>query len=387
MTESSTDQDEFFAELIGFLQDPKIEVQRLAAEGLLDQTESQELIGYCQKKPRAVAKALLRLSERAEAGLGKNEGAEEKSSSAKAEKISELKLLEANAAGAAALKALVNLSAIPAVCAELVDMNAGRRCCEALRGGWLEGRSSLAHWYSMLLANVTLTQTGQKALASEESLVRFLFAAFVSKNRPEPRDGYDDPMISLGKVINNVCALREGRKILSEGEAGSSSLNLLAAELGDRQRRPDVIATFRNLCLDESLNSHAAIVSTDFLARVARFIYPWTQAQPENRADLPSALQEMLEQDGAALTGDTSVRLATAHSILGLSRSLIGRDYLREFGMKEVLRAWHTEESDEETKTVVAMAVPFVSQSEEELTTGGYLDNLPTSAKADDTAA
>jgi hypothetical protein len=269
MTESSTEQDEMFAELVGLLQDKKIEVQRLAAEGLLEYTESEDFVTYCQRKPRAVAKALLRLSERAEADVvEKEKQQEQKASSAKAERVAELQLMEAQAAGAAALKALVNLSAIPTVSAELIDMNASRRCCEALRGGWLEGRLSLAHWYSMLLANVTVSEAGQKALAKEEGMVRFLFGAFVSKNRPEPRDGYDDPMISLGKVINNVCAQKEGRKLFGEGEQGSASLNLLTKELSDRTRRPDVLAIIRNLCLDEEC--HAVLVSTDLLERLRK---------------------------------------------------------------------------------------------------------------------
>lgn len=112
--------------------------------------------------------------------------------------------------------------------------------------------------------------------------------------------------------------------------------------------------------LDEEC--HAALVSTDLLPRLARFLYPWAQTLAEHRAELPEALQEVLAADGATLTGDTSVRLAAAHSILGLSRSVIGREYLREFGTKEVLRAWLAEEKDEETKTVVTMAVPFANQ-------------------------
>merc|ERR1719171_2247392 len=110
-----------------------------------------------------------------------------------------------------------------------------------MKAGWMEGRSDLAHWYSMVLANVSSTEAGQKALCAEEPHLRFLFAAFVSKSRPPPRDGYDDPMLCLGKVINNVCALREGRAIFAGGEAAASSMSMLSAELADRQRRPDIV--------------------------------------------------------------------------------------------------------------------------------------------------
>lgn len=364
----ATEQDVYFGELVGFLQDSKVSVQRLAAEGLLEQTTSIDFIEYCQGKPRAVARALLRLAERAEDLTAKNkEGGDE----AKKDRVATLEKMEAAAAGAAALKALVNLSASPSVCAELVDMNAARRCCEALQGGWLEGRTDLAHWHAMLLANLSTGEAGQKALCKEEGRLRFLFAAFVAKSRPPPRDGFDDPMLCLGKVLNNVCAIKEGRQIFGVGEAGASSVSMLAAETADRQRRPDIVSAFRNLCTDQEC--HDAIVGTDLLARFARFLYPWEKADPTRRTDLPAELQEVLQADGAALTGDVSVRHAAVQSILGLCLSKKGRAYLRECGCYELLRAWHLEEADDETRQALESVVPLVSQTDEELETAGLL--------------
>jgi hypothetical protein len=354
-------EKEYFAELVGLLQDKKANVQRLAAEGLLECTESIEFIEYCKCNPRAVARSFIRLAERAEAAAAKGgEAAEE----TKKDRAAEMERLELVAGGAAALKALVNLSAAPEVSAELVDMNACRRCCEAMKAGWLEGRSDLAHWYSMLLANMSSAEAGQKALCAEEGHLRFLFAAFVSKARPPPRDGYDDPMLCLGKVINNVCALREGRVVFAEGDAGASTVGILVAELGDRQRRLDVLSTFRNLCVDEEC--HDAIVSTDFLARLSLFLYPWTKADSERRKDLPETLQEVLESDGAALTGDAIVRHTAAQSLKGLCQSAKGRAYLREAGCSEILRAWLTEEADDDTRQIIEMTAALVNESEDD---------------------
>ena len=45
---------------------------------------------------------------------------------------------------------------------ELVALNAPKRLTEALRAGWLEGRAEMAHWYAMLLANVSTSKKGQE---------------------------------------------------------------------------------------------------------------------------------------------------------------------------------------------------------------------------------
>lgn len=263
-------------------------------------------------------------------------------------------------------------------------MNASRRCCEALRGGWLEGRSGLAHWHCMLLANLSTGEAGQKALCAEEGHLKFLHAAYVSKTRPEPRDGYDDPMLCLGKVINNTCAQLEGRKIFSGGENGAAIVQSLAEQLNDRQRRPDMVSTFRNLCLDEEC--HVAIVATDLLMRLARFLYPWEKVAPAKRANLPEPLQEVLQADGATMTGDVSVRHAAAQSVLGLCLSKAGRTYLREWGAYELVRAWHDEEADDQIKTALETVVPSVQLSEEELAVNKPPEELvsPETAKRND---
>jgi hypothetical protein len=213
----------------------------------------------------------------------------------------------------------------------------------------------------MMLANLTTTQAGQEALCTEEASVRFLFGAFVSKARPPPRDGYDDPLIYLGKVINNICATKEGRKIMA-GDAGDATLTLLCAELADRQRRPDVVSTFRNLCMDQEC--HTSIVTTDLVDRIARFVYPWAKTPPENRTQLPGTLQEILEADDAFFTSDVSVRLAAAHCVMGLCQSENGCVYLRESGAIEILRAWRLEESDVDTKMTIEAARDEIKDKE-----------------------
>jgi len=229
----------------------------------------------------------------------------------------------------------------------------------------LDGRAELAHWYAMLLANITTTEKGQEAISSEESLLRFLLAAFVAKPRPKPRDGYDDPLLYLGKVINNTCVLEAGRRILAGGESGAGNMALLASELGERGRRPDVLSIFRNICLDKEC--HSVLISANLMYHIAPFVYPLEKVEADRLADLPEALRQKLEAEGAALTGEASVRRAAILCIIGLCRSAEGRTYLRGSGCYEVMRAWHLEETDDGTKDYIETAVPAVHLSEEEL--------------------
>jgi len=362
--------DEEFLELLGFLTDPKLEVQRFAAEGVLAQTESQDFLEYCRRQPRKAARPLLRLAEKAEAdaatsgtaanlAAGKARTAEEQ----KAARMAAMEAVSASAAGSSALQALVNISAVPSVRDELVELSAPRRAAEAMRGGWLEGRSGLAHWYAMLLANITTAKAGQEAICADENLLRFLLAAYVSKPRPPARDGYEDPLINLGKVIGNMCALESGRRLLAGGEQGPTAVATLAGELADRGRRADVVNCFRNLCLD--VECHSAVIAANPIASFARFLYPWDKADPTHRAELPEHLATALAAEGAALTGDVTVRHSVAICVVGLCRTREGRDYLRSQGTKELLRAWQLEESEEETRNAIEASVPALGSEEE----------------------
>lgn len=347
--DSQTDIE--FTELLGFLSDPKSEVQKLAAEGVLAHTDSQEFLDYSHRHARKIAKPLLRLVEKSEATLSSATSPTTAAS------------LEAREAGSAALQALINVSAVPAVRDELVSMNVVRRCCESLRGGWLEGRVPFAEWYAMLLANVTTVQSGQEALCKDESLFRFLFAAYVAKARPSGDS--KDPFGCLGKVICNLCSLSQGRALLAQGEHAVGSLKALTQELANRERRLDVLSTFRNLSLDA--DCHDALVGAGLVEAMARFVYPLEDAGDEGKAALPEALREDLATHGATLTNDTAVRAAAANCCVGFIATEQGRSYLRSCGAAEVLRAWLAEETDPDTKVALETALPAAKLSEEEL--------------------
>mmetsp|Transcript_81129 Transcript_81129/g.180332 ORF Transcript_81129/g.180332 Transcript_81129/m.180332 type:complete len:426 (-) Transcript_81129:92-1369(-) len=365
MGESSSENDQQFSELFGFLQDAKLEVQRFAAQGILELTEDQDFLAYCQRNPRACARPLLRLAESAEAAeaAADSTGEASGSGSATAARKAALDAATAAAAGSAALQALVNLSAAPSLCDELVSLKASERCAEAMRAGWLLGRSGQAHWYAMLLANVTTGKAGQQALCAQEPLLKFLLGAYATKPRLPEADGYADPLLLLGRVFVNVCALAEGRRVLAGGEQGPDTLVKLMAELKDRARRLDVLGALRNICLDTEC--HAAVVATDLFAGLATFLYPWDKVEAAKREQLPEGLRATLTASGAALTADAQVRSTASTCLLGLCRSAEGREYLCGFGCQEVLRAWQLEERVELTRATVESAMQALQDSQE----------------------
>ncbi|CAK9068773.1 unnamed protein product [Durusdinium trenchii] len=293
--------DHTFTELLGLLQDQKPEVRRFAAETVLSQTEDPDFLDFCKREPRRCARPLLRLAEKAEqdsaeaaAAAGGYSSGQEKS-----EKVAAIQAASNLAAGVHALKCLVNLSAVPAVAEELVSLNAPKRLTEALRAGWLEGRAQMAHWYSMLLANVSTCKKGQEALCADEGMLKFLVAAYLTTPRLPARDGYEDPLLWLGAVLVNVLVLPEGRKLLAIGK--SQELEMLFGEMSDRSRRADMVNAAKNVCLD--MDCHEALVATDLMLHMARFLCPWDTMDTEHRSALPSVLRESLEKEGAALTG------------------------------------------------------------------------------------
>mmetsp|Transcript_28534 Transcript_28534/g.67019 ORF Transcript_28534/g.67019 Transcript_28534/m.67019 type:complete len:384 (-) Transcript_28534:343-1494(-) len=362
MADGDSSQDQEFSELLGFLQDQKPEVRRFAAEGVLGQTEDTDFLDYCRRNPRTAARPLLRLAEKAESEVSEAE-AGEKAGSSQAQKAAAIQAASSMEACVSALKALVNLSTIPAVQEELVSLNAPKRITEALRSGWLEGRATMAHWYAMLLANISTSAKGQQALCGDEGMLKFLVAAYVTKPRPAARDGYEDPLLWLGSLLVNVLVLPEGRKLFAMGE--NHALTTIFNELADRGRRQDMINAVKNTCLDSEC--HETVITTDLIAQMARFLCPWESMDADAKSMLPGALKESLENDGASLTGDVAVRSAAAVSLMGLCRSLAGRDYLRASGCEQVLRAWHAEETDGTIKEQIDVVLPALVLSEDEL--------------------
>lgn len=229
----------------------------------------------------------------------------------------------------------------------------------------MEGRAELAHWQAMLLANLSTAKAGGEALCADGQLLQFLIGAFAAKPRPPPRDGYDDPLITLGKVLGNVCALPEGRRLLAGSGRGASTLSMIKGELGDRSRRQDVVNIFRNICLDKEC--HQAVIDADPVEQLAIFLCPWDKMSAELRQELPETLRESLSASGATLTGDGTVRHAAAFAAVGLCAEPAARAYLRGCGFLQVAQAWLQEEPDEAVRTVLEGMLPSVQLSEEEL--------------------
>jgi len=360
--------DQAYLELVSFLQDQRLDVQKMAADGVLSETEDQDFLGFCQRYPRKVAKPLLRLVENSEelsttakkAVATAVEAEGNLRDQEKAVRQAATEAATAMAAGNAALQAMVNLSGVPAVRDELVTLSAPRRLIESMRGGWMEGRSGLIHWQAMVLANLTNSEEGQKAVCTDEQHVLFLMSAYVAQPRPPPREDAEDPLRSLGKVMCNLCAVEDGRKIL----ANPTSLGHLANEVSDRERRLDAIGAFRNLCLDEAC--HQPLVDSAFMCHTVSFLYPLQKVDEEHRKELPAKLLEDLKENGSALTTEGAVRAAAAECVVGLCQTEVGRAHLRVLSFGEIMRAWDLEEEDDTTKASLEKTMKLLSLTEEE---------------------
>uniref|UniRef100_A0A7S1AX88 Protein HGH1 N-terminal domain-containing protein n=1 Tax=Noctiluca scintillans TaxID=2966 RepID=A0A7S1AX88_NOCSC len=329
---------EGFAELLNFLSAQRIDVQKMAVEGVLGLSEDADFLRHCQSHPRKVARPLLRLVEKTEAEIPVQLAIVEANEASKAEL--EAAANEATLLGGArteALRSLVNLSSVPTVRDQLVALGAPNRCIEAIRSGWLEGRIGGAQWYAMVLANITTTKAGQEAVIKEESLLRFLIGAYTSKHV-----GKEDPLITLGRVLCNISSDPNGRRMLAGGEE-SSTLALLTQELSNRGRRVDVLSIIGNFCIDEKY--HAVVDQTEFFPLLSLFVYPLEKVSAQEQEALPEALRATLKSEGAAFTSDVAVRTSACTCVVALCRSATGRNYLRRLGGVEVLRAWMLQET------------------------------------------
>eukprot|EP00438_Fugacium_kawagutii_P008846 Skav208546 [mRNA] locus=scaffold1216:413608:419896:+ [translate_table: standard] len=168
--------------------------------------QDTEFLDFAKREPRKVARPLLRLAETAEldsaeaaakGGYGSSSeplGAAVVVPTGKSEKIAAAQALSTLAAGIASLKSLVNLSAVPALAEAPVVWepqapatgthgNAPKRLTEALRAGWLEGRAQMAHWYAMLLANVSTSKKGQDWPGGVPGELEMLFKEMSDRSR------------------------------------------------------------------------------------------------------------------------------------------------------------------------------------------------------------
>lgn len=330
---------EQYEEVLDFLKDKRSEVQYAAAEALLGFTEESSFLEYCRQCPRLVARPMLRIIEKDPLEVSTKDARQ------------------------AALKCLVNLAGVPAVCSELVELRAPGRCIDVLRTLWLDGNADDVHWFTMLLANLSTTEKGQAAFAVNSKDLMFVLSLYIGEVQPKPTEDFKDRLLWAGKTLQNVCAAKCGRAVIVAEVPG---LRRLAKELvipARRHRRSEIMGIFKNLCNDKEC--HEAVIESGFFLRAACFLYP--EGEPEDRR---KALPEPVLEEMQGFTSDITIRRLGAEALFSLAGSEEGRLYLHENGCYELLRAWHEKEKDDDTIKLITDAVPLVFLTEEDLKKG-----------------
>jgi len=331
--------NEQYQEVLEFLKDKRSDVQCAAAEALLGFTEDQSFLEYCRQCPRLVARPMLRIIEKDPLEVATREARE------------------------AALKCLVNLASVPAVCAELVELRAPGRCIEVLRTLWLDGNADDVHWFTMLLANLSTTEKGQAAFAVNPKDLMFILSLYIGEVQPKPKDDIQDRLLWAGKVLQNVCAAKVGRAAIVTEVPGLTRLAKDLAVPARRHRRSEIMGIFKNLCNDTEC--HDAVIDSGFFLRIACFLYPEGESE-EHRKALPEGVLEEMQ----GFTADVAIRKLGAEALFLLAGSKEGRLYLHENGCYELVRAWHLKEKDDDAIKLLTDTVPLVFLTEDDLQKG-----------------
>jgi hypothetical protein len=215
----------------------------------------------------------------------------------------------------------------------------------------------------MLLANLSTTEKGQAGLAANAKDLMFLLSLYIGEVQPKPKDEYQDRLLWAGKVLQNVCAGKDGRAIVVAEVPGLTRLAKDLVVPARRQRRSEIMGIFKNLCNDSEC--HEAIIQSGFFLRITCFLYPLDESDDHRKA-LPEPVLEELQ----GFTADITVRKLGAEALFRLASSEAGRFYLHENGCYELVRAWHVKEKDDDTIKLLTDTVPLVFLTEEDLQKG-----------------
>merc|ERR1712151_136397 len=136
----------------------------------------------------------------------------------------------------------------------------------------------------------------------------------------------------------------------SDEHCSTDFLSRLADQMVQRHRRFPVLAIFRNLLIDK--DSAQFVVMSDFLPRVANFLYPDNPLEGLEGEDLESAkalqkaMHPMILANGVGMTANNGIREKAAECLFIMSQTRDAREAMRKVGIHEVLRAWHLREND-----------------------------------------
>ncbi|KAF4320627.1 hypothetical protein BBO99_00004795 [Phytophthora kernoviae] len=352
MTEQATAaQIKSMEELVSFLSHPRPELRKSASSLLINMTASdQGIFQLLQLKKYDIVQALCRI-------------------------VSDMRPIAEDA-----IKALINLTAAnPVACERALKYDLLNRVMTQVE----DAEWRLIDYSMMLLANVTTTPEGAKALlgyddkmtdatlAVREKKIRTLTNSFL-EGEPEP-DGvdtatgdakWDDEYQYVANILANISQLEQGRAFLLKLRQSTSLAGALLSQLKSPNvvRRRGVTAVLKNLCFD-----------TD------NHFYLYDQLDlPTHMMFLLSGPEEIDEDDKLGMNpvvysqgkkkkreNDRLVRLAAVDCLLLLCTTLSGRKELRRKKVYPIIRNAHLVEPDEEIGDQIYKLVDFLIRDEE----------------------
>uniref|UniRef100_H3GFD9 Protein HGH1 homolog n=1 Tax=Phytophthora ramorum TaxID=164328 RepID=H3GFD9_PHYRM len=352
MAEQPTaEQVKSMEELVSFLSHPRPELRKSASSLLINMTASdQGMFQLLQLNKFDVVQALCRV-------------------------VSDMRPIAEDA-----IKSLINLTAAnPGACERTLKYDLLNRVMTQVE----DDEWRLTDYSMMLLANVTTTPEGAKALlgydekhtdasiALREKKIRTLTNSFL-QGEPEP-DGvdsttgepkWDDEYQYVANILANISQLEQGRDFLLKMRQSTSLAGALLTQLKSPNavRRRGVTAALKNLCFD-----------TD------NHFYLYDQLDiPTHMMYLLAGPEELDEDDKMGMNPivysqgnkkkrekDRLVRLAAVDCLLLLCTTRNGRKELRRKKVYPIIREAHLVEPDEEIGDQIYKLVDFLIRDEE----------------------
>ncbi|TMW63206.1 hypothetical protein Poli38472_002147 [Pythium oligandrum] len=303
-----------------------------------------------------------------------------------------------------AIKALINLTAIhPDASERTIKFDLLNRVMTQLE----DDEWRLKNLSMMLLANVTTTEAGARALigadtqagaataAYREKKIRTLTVSFM-ESEPEP-DGvdadsgeakWDDEYQYVAVILGNISQLEEGRQFILKVRNGKTLIEALLPQLRSPNlvRRRGITALIKNLCFDT--DSHFLLYDhLDIPSKLMYLLAGPEPLDPEEKIGMHPDVYKLGPKKKRE--HDRFVRLACVDALLLLGTSRNGRNNLRQKKVYPIIRNAHLVEPDEEIGDQIYKLVDFLIRDEEgeepdwdKIRTEAFSDDKPSPAPA-----
>jgi len=349
--QATSEQIKSMEELVSFLSHPRPELRKSASSLLINMTASdQGMFQLLQLKKLDVVKALCRV-------------------------VSDMRPIAEDA-----IKALINLTAAnPTACERALKYDLLNRVMAQVE----DDEWRLTDYSMMLLANVTTTPEGAKALlgyddkatdatlALREKKIRTLTNSFL-EGEPEP-DGvdsstgepkWDDEYQYVANILANISQLEQGRNFLLKMRQSSSLAAALLTQLKSPNvvRRRGITAAIKNLCFDSD-NHFYLYDQLDIPTHMMVLLAGPEELDEDDKMGMNPVVYSL--GDKKKRENDRLVRLAAVDCLLLLCTTRNGRKELRRKKVYPIIRDAHLVEPDEEIGDQIYKLVDFLIRDED----------------------